>query len=569
MNRNTNSPFSNVSTVDKQRSTFDRSCGLKTTFDSGYLTPIYFEDVLPGDTVTMDTSCVIRMSTPVFPVMDNCNLDLYYFFVPNRLVWDHWKQFCGEASSSSAWENPVNYEIPQINLPYRYVGDSQDRAAFGFSPYSVGDYFGLPISGQSIIDPSGDISSRSVSFLPFRAYCLIWNEFFRSQQLQDPVLVPVDDTDVNGVKNTYELHGRRPTFLDSFASALYGGDLLPVNKNFDYFTSCLPSPQRGPAVTIPIAPGAPVISSAPFSSESEVLKKWGVTNRADVNVQQGFNVDTGALDNNFDVIIANLEANVTGGTINDLRTAFAIQRFLELQSRSGSRYTELVRSFFGVTSPDSRLQRPEYIGGKQIPINISQVLQTSSTDSTSPQGNASGFSITTDTDSSFTYSSTEHGMIIGLACVRPVHTYQNGIDRKWSRKTKFDFYWPTFSNIGEQAVLNREIFFTGGPEDIEAFGYQEAWADYRYGISHVSGAMRSKGANSPEGYTSLDVWHYSDSYSELPSLSSEWLEEDPALIQRTLAVDAIGQQFIADFWFSSRWSRVMPIASVPGLIDHG
>lgn len=564
MNRNTNSPFSNVSSIDKQRSTFDRSCGLKTTFDSGYLVPIYYEDVLPGDTITMDTSCVVRMSTPVFPVMDNCNLDLYYFFVPNRLVWEHWKYFCGEADSASSWNNPVNYEVPQLYMPHRNISSGSSSTAFGFSPYSVGDYFGLPISGQTV--QAASIDNYSVSFLPFRAYCLIWNEFFRSQQLQDPVLVPIGDESTVGRINTYENEGRRPTFEDSFNTALQGGDLLPVNKPFDYFTSCLPSPQRGPAVTIPIVPDSPVISNGTLS-EDEILKIYGVSSLSDIPNNEIITPDNRVSSTSQRIV--NFVANVTGGTINDLRTAFAIQRFLELQARSGSRYTEVVRSFFGVTSPDSRLQRPEYIGGKQIPINISQVLQTSSTDSTSPQGNASGFSITSDTDSSFTYSATEHGMIIGLVCVRPVHTYQNGIDRKWSRKTKFDFYWPTFSNIGEQAVLNREIFFTGGKGDLEAFGYQEAWADYRYGLSHVSGGMRSKFENSPEEFTSLDVWHYADNYSSLPSLSADWLIEDPALIQRTLAVDAIGQQFIADFWFSSKWTRVMPLASVPGLIDHG
>lgn len=564
MNRNTNSPFSNTSSIDKQRSTFDRSCGLKTTFDSGYLIPIYYEDVLPGDTVTMDTSCVVRMSTPVFPVMDNCNLDLYYFFVPNRLVWEHWKQFCGEADSASSWNNPVNYEVPQLYMPHRNISSEPLKTAFGFSPYSVADYFGLPISGQTI--QAENIDNYSVSALPFRAYCLIWNEFFRSQQLQDPVLVPIDDEATIGRINTFETEGRRPTYQDSFETSLNGGDLLPVNKNFDYFTSCLPSPQRGPAVSIPVSSDPLVLASSDISQE-DLLSAYGLASPSKLPTYSLLKNDGGKV--GMAGVPSNLYADVSVGTLNDLRTAFAIQRFLELESRSGSRYTEVVRSFFGVTSPDSRLQRPEYIGGKQIPINISQVLQTSSTDTTSPQGNASGFSITSDTDSFFTYSATEHGMIIGLACVRPVHTYQNGIDRKWSRKTKFDFYWPTFSNIGEQAVLNREIFFTGGKGDLEAFGYQEAWADYRYGLSHVSGGMRSKFVNSPEEFTSLDVWHYADNYSSLPSLSADWLTEDPALIQRTLAVDAIGQQFIADFWFNSKWTRVMPLASVPGLIDHG
>lgn len=578
MNRNSNSHYSNTPQLTMNRSRFDRSCGYKTTFDSCYLTPFYYEDVLPGDTVSLSTSLVVRMSTPTVPVMDNCNLDVYYFFVPNRLVWEHWKDFCGEAENVSQWNNPTNYQIPQLTIPLQV--ESGIYNVFGWSHYSVADYFGLTCT-QSAIEGRipDDISELpSVSALPFRAYGLIWNEFFRSQQLQDPVYVPMGDATERG-----KLGNARPDFEDSFASAVYGGSLLPVNKYFDYFTSALPSPQRGPAVTLPLGLG-PVYCSNEFNPYNLDYSASGEGTLC------GWNLSSGGEGFPSEVLVSTLDSENPSpfqptnlvvdqssiGTINDLRLAFAVQRFMELQNRAGSRYTEVVRAFFGVTSPDARLQRPEYIGGKQIPINISQVLQTSATDTTSPQGNASGFSLTSDTSENFTYSATEHGMIIGLMCVRPVHTYQNGIDRKWSRKSRYDFYWPTFANISEQPIYNKELFFSGYSRDDEVFGYQEAWADYRYGMSHVTGAMRSYNdvADVPGDFTSLDIYHYADNYNTTPALSADWIRDDPNLIDRTLAgggtAESItkGQEFIIDMWFDSVWSRVMPVYSVPGLIDH-
>ncbi len=568
MNRNSESHFANVPQIEQKRSTFDRSCGLKTTLGTGFLTPIYYDEVLPGDTVTLDTSIVARMSTPIFPVMDNVNIDLYYFFVPNRLVWDHWREFCGE-TNTSPYETPSTYQIPQISFP-RVV--TSGNVYQKWSDFSIADYFGLPT--QAISSTSAHFIS--VSSLPFRAYCLIWNEFFRDQNLQDPVLIDTGDAAIEGWSSR-DAAGYSPV-----QSALHGFELLRAAKYHDYFTSCLPQPLAAPEVLLPAEGLLPVLTdSSVAAGQRSLTEPVKFQDQNGVAIGTGIRpliIDHGALSANSSGITPdtpsfaipyNLAAEVTpdglGISINDFRLAYAVQKFLELQGRGGRRYTELVRSFFGVTSPDARLQRPEYLGGKQIHVNMDQVVQTSATNEKSPIGTTSAFSLTGDTDSSFTYSATEHGMIIGLAVPRAVHSYQQGIEKKWSRKNLTDFYWTPFANIGEQPVYSREIYIDDVANLDTVFGYQEAWSEYRYAQTHCTGAFRSAYANS------LDSWHYADYYTERPTLSASWIQEPYSNVARTLAVQTENsqyQQFLVDLWFDQRWTRCMPVYSVPGIWDR-
>lgn len=561
MNRNTESHFSLSPHVDISRSRFDRSASLKTSFNAGDVVPFFLEEVLPGDTFSVDTSKVVRMQTLLTPMMDNVFLDTYYFFVPNRLVWDHWKEFCGE-NTESAWIPQTEYTMPQITSP----------AGEGWSVGTLADYFGIPTG----------VAGLSVSALPFRAYALIMNEWFRDQNLQDPLVVPTDDSTVAGVNTG--------TFVTDVAK---GGKPFIAAKYHDYFTSALPAPQKGPDVAIPVAQAAsyPVYPLAQYVSPSGADSlKWQKRDGSKFTynssqygvfgVSSGFSDGAAASDSTMlkqlqtgpnsvsDVIPANLwavaDGNAAAATINQLRLAFQIQKFYERQARGGSRYTEVVRSFFGVTSPDARLQRPEYLGGNRVPININQIVQQSGTESSgTPQGTVVGQSLTTDKHSDFTKSFTEHGLIIGVMVARYDHTYQQGLNRLWSRKDKFDFYWPVFANIGEQAIKNKEIFAQGNDKDNEVFGYQEAWAEYRYKPNMVTGEMRSAYAQS------LDVWHLADDYSTLPSLSDSWIREDKANIDRVLAVtSAVSNQFFADIYVKNYCTRPMPMYSVPGLIDH-
>lgn len=584
MNRNTESHFSLLPRVDISRSRFDRSSSVKTTFNTGDIVPFFLEEVLPGDTFNVKTSKVVRMQTLLTPLMDNLYLDTYYFFVPNRLVWQHWKEFCGE-NTESAWIPETEYAMPQITSP----------ADTGWEVGTIADYFGIPTG----------VTNLSVSALPFRAYALIMNEWFRDENLQDPLVVPVDDATVAGVNSS--------TFVTDVAK---GGKPYKAAKYHDYFTSALPAPQKGPDVSIPVSLGSeiPVYGTGdplyltdgnytyPFLSVGQSLGGLSYTGTAIANSGatgskvgdiyangNGFYSEPnsgGGSDNwkgkvmgvptkeKMDAIavpglvgsglVAVYDGAVSVATINQLRLAFQIQKFYERQARGGSRYTEVVRSFFGVTSPDARLQRPEYLGGNRVPININQVIQQSGTESaTTPQGTVVGMSQTTDTNSDFTKSFTEHGFIIGVMVARYDHTYQQGLDRLWSRKDKFDFYWPVFANIGEQAIKNKELYAQGTAEDDEVFGYQEAWAEYRYKPNRVTGEMRSSYAQS------LDVWHLADDYSKLPSLSAEWIQEDASTVNRVLAAsDNIAAQFFADIYVKNLCTRPMPMYSIPGLIDH-
>lgn len=576
MNRNSNSRFAQAPQVDIQRSTFDRSSGHKTTFNAGKLVPIYVDEVLPGDTFEMKTSAIIRGSTPIFPVMDNANLDIYFFFVPNRLVWDHWKEFNGE-NTTSKWEQTAEYSIPQMSAP---IGNGSEA---GWEKGTLADYMGIPTQ----IGPGASQNNAqwTVNHLPFRAYCLIWNEWFRDQNLQDPVHIDTGDSQTNG---SHLVPENNPNKTAIYQAALTGANLLPVNKYFDYFTGALPEPQKGPDVLLPLGQMAPVITN---SKTNKITSDAAMIFSAPQPGEKGSNhilfiqKGTGGASTNQGRLVAgnqdasggditqivpqNLVAdlgNATAATINELRLAFQLQKLYERDARGGTRYIEIIKSHFGVTSPDARLQRPEYLGGERIPINIDQVIQTSGTaEGTTPQGNTGAYSLTGNQGSYFKHSFVEHGYVLGLACVRTEHTYQQGLEKFWNRKNRFDFYWPALANIGEQAILNKEIYLQASKEtNEEAFGYQEAWAEYRYKPSRVSSAFRS---NITSG--SLDAWHYADYYEELPKLSAEWVQETYKNVDRTLAVQStLEDQYIADFWFKCKCTRPMPIYSIPGLIDH-
>lgn len=560
MSRNANSRFAtNPVRLDMSRSKFPRNFSHKTTFNAGQVIPFYVDEVLPGDTFQVRTSKVVRMQTLLTPVMDNVYLDTYYFFVPNRLVWEHWKQFMGE-NTESAWIPQVEYEVPQLTAP-----------ANGWEVGTLADYMGIPTG----------VKGLSVSALPFRAYALIINEWFRSENLTDPLNIPVDDATVQGVNTG--------NYVSDVAK---GGKPFVANKFRDYFTSCLPSPQKGPDVTIQTAQ----LGNAPVVPMNKPVPKDLLNYPYNVYIPKGnsdfeagyhagsvdLNAFGGAywlastgnsdLDSTIDNGVAGYPANlwakfdntVSVATINQLRTAFQIQKFYERSARGGSRYIETLKAHFGVTSPDARLQRPEYLGGNRIPVSINQVIQNSGTVSGStPLGDTGAMSLTTDVHSDFTKSFVEHGFVIGVMVARYDHTYQQGIERFWSRKSMFDYYWPEFANIGEQAVLNKEIYAQGNAQDDEVFGYQEAWADYRYKPSRVSGEMRSSYAQS------LDVWHLADDYSKMPALSDSWIHEDPAIINRVLAVsDNLANQFFCDIYVQNYTTRNMPLYSIPGLIDH-
>lgn len=548
MTRNTNSRFAlNPTRLDMSRSRFDRSSSYKTTFNVGDLIPFYVDEVLPGDTFSIDTSKVVRMQTLLTPVMDNIYLDTYFFFVPNRLTWEHWREMMGE-NTQSAWLPTVEYTVPQLKSPES-----------GWNVGTIADYMGIPTG----------VGGLSVNAMPFRAYALICNEWFRDENLTDPLNIPTSDSDVQGVNTG--------NYVTDVAK---GGLPFKAAKYHDYFTSCLPAPQKGPDVTISVAnPGDfPVV---PVNlDEDHPYHVLADDVRFQLNYKQGTSSSTSGMqydptsrnlgqDGSSDFPYSrpvNLWAQWSGdapvATINQLRLAFQIQKLYERDARGGTRYIEILKSHFGVTSPDARLQRPEYLGGSRIPININQVVQNSETGST-PQGNTAAYSLTTDSHSDFTKSFVEHGFIIGLMVARYDHSYQQGLERFWSRKDRFDYYWPVFANIGEQAVKNQEIYAQGTDVDQEVFGYQEAWADYRYRPSRVTGEMRSTYAQS------LDVWHLADDYGTLPSLSDAWIREDSATVNRVLAVsDSVSAQLFCDIYIRCLATRPMPLYSIPGLIDH-
>lgn len=542
MNRNSEYNFAQNPQVGVSRSRFQRNSDNKTTFNTGDLIPIYLDEVLPGDTHQVDVACVMRMATPIFPVMDNAYCDFYFFFVPNRLLWEHWKEFMGE-NKETAWTPKTEYSVPQVTAP-----------AGGWEEGTLADYLGLPTKVEGI----------SVSALPGRAYGLIYNEWFRNQNVTQPTLVEVTDATTTGKNDGSATND----------SAITLAKPLKAAKVFDYYTGALPEPQKGEPITVPLSGNAPINL---YNKNDEILysKVRLTTNGTYTDSKYKELTGDKSVGHPITLMLSNnpvsdaaetayLRADltsVTAATINQLRQAFQIQKLLEKDARGGTRYREVLREHFGVISPDSRMQIPEYLGGYRLPINVSQVIQTSSTDGTSPLGNTAALSVTTMNKPMFTKSFTEHGFIMGLAVVRTDQTYQQGIERMWSRKGRYDYYWPVLANIGEQAILNKEIYAQGNAKDDEAFGYQEAWADYRYKPSKVTGLFRSNAQQS------LDAWHYAQDYDALPTLSTAWMEQGEAEMKRTLAVQS-QPDFIADFYFMNRTTRCMPVYSIPGLIDH-
>lgn len=512
--------FSQVPKAEIPRASFDRSSGYKTAFDSGYLVPIFVDEALPGDTFSLNATFFARLATPLHPFMDNVFINSFFFFVPYRLLWDNFQKFMGEQRNPG---DSTDYLIPIMTAP---VG--------GYAIDSIYDYMALPVG----------VAGYTHSSLPLRAYNLIWNEWFRDQNLQ------------NSVTN---LTGDTPDPTATYA-------LLRRGKRHDYFTSCLPWPQKGPGVDIPLGTSAPILPSSVNVQPTFNVIGGGTTNapmQGGVTGALGIAPAPSALGNlawNQPNLIADL-TQATAATINQLRQAFQVQKLYERDARGGTRYTEIIRAHFNVVSPDARLQRPEYLGGGQTSLSLQQVPQTSSTDTEpTPQGNLAAYGTATGTGHGFSKSFTEHGVILGLVSIRADINYQQGLNRMWSRRTKFDFYWPALSHIGEQAVLNKEIFTQATATDDEAFGYQERFAEYRYRPSQITGQMRSAAPQS------LDTWHLAQDFAALPALNAAFIEDNPPL-ERVLAVTD-EPQIIMDAFYKLRCARPMPVYGVPGLIDH-
>ena len=535
--------FSLVPSAEIRRSSFDRSHGYKTTFDSGRLVPFFLDEALPGDTFNLSCSLFARLATPIAPFMDNLFLETFFFFVPARLVWDHWQAFNGEQAKPGA---STDYLVPLSKVTNLQNG-------------TIGDYFGLPTNVNKPL---------SVSALPGRSLALIWNEWFRDENLQDPLDLVTDDTGKVLAKGDF-----------------YAMPPLPRGKRHDYFTSALPWPQKGDSVDLPLGGRLNIVGPRvkEMSTVGNLVKFTGSDGH--------FGSDEGFFNNNREDIrfyapvsdepnrfsltglssikyvdgsnLGSWYGDLTTSTaisINSMRQAFQVQRLLERDARGGTRYTEIIRSHFGVISPDARLQRPEYLGGSSTRININPVQQTSGTTEVSPQGNLAAYGVAGDNFHGFTHSFTEHGYIIGLVNVRADLTYQQGLNRLWSRETRFDFYWPSLANLGEQAILNKEIYAQGTSEDDDVFGYQERYAEYRYFPSLITGKFRS---TDPQ---SLDIWHLSQKFENLPRLNAEFIQDKPPL-KRVIAVPS-EPEFLLDVYFKMNCVRPMPVYSVPGMIDH-
>lgn len=561
--------FSDAPAMYMRRTKFDRSHVYKTTFNSGKLIPVFVDEVLPGDTARVSVNYFARLATPIKPIMDNIYLDWFFFFVPNRLVWDHWQNFCFEQEDP---DEDTDYVIPTIaaaaNSENNYVG-------------SLWDYFGLPVN------TTGNLS---VNALPFRAVYLIWNEWFRDENLQKSV--KIQKGDANEIIDTSRA-ADQPSWVFSSGTTIVSGHACPPRgKRHDYFTSALPWTQKGPGVSIGLAGTATLVDPSPVSGYfvQQSNNSLGAAQLHESGGVHGVFTGAGSLSyqtGGHSVAIAGHSINGSGTatvtaqpgsswlsksayadldsssifTINSLRTAFQMQKFYERLARGGSRYTEVLRSFFGVVSPDARLQRPEFLGSFTKMVNVNPIAQTSATDTTSPQGNLSAYGVTASNFHGFTKSFVEHGYVIGFVCARADLTYQQGINKMWLRSTVYDFYWPTFAHLGEQAIELREIYAQGTAADTTVFGYQERYAEYRYKPSQITGKFRSSvtGGN-------LDVWHLSQFFSNAPTLSEEFITENPP-IERIIAVPS-EPEFLLDIGFRYTTVRPMPMFGTPGLVDH-
>lgn len=530
--------FAMIPRADVPRSAFRMESTHKTTFDAGYLVPVYVTEVLPGDSFSLRMTAFARLATPLFPVMDNMHMDSFFFFVPNRLVWNNWKKFMGEQDNPA---DSISYTVPQQVSP-----------AGGYAVGSLQDYMGLPTVGQ--ITP-GQTFTHSALFT--RAYNLIWNEWFRDENLQNSVVVDKGDGPDASPSTNYVL--------------------LRRGKRHDYFTSCLPWPQKGnTAVSLPLGTSAPIVPSS--ATAGPVFRHGNSGPAYSLSVANGGTTVSANVSNSTGAaqlaqwsttgLIADL-STATAATINQIRQAFQIQRLLERDARGGTRYTEIVRSHFGVVSPDARLQRPEYLGGGSSPVSVNPVAQTSATGLTggsTPVGNLAAIGTGLMQGHGFSSSFTEHGMIIGLVMVRADLNYQQGLHKMWSRSTRYDFYFPAFSHLGEQAVLNKEIYMVGGAaggQDDGVFGYQERWGELRFAKSMITGLFKSTSAGT------IDPWHLAQKFTSLPTLNTTFIQETPP-VSRVLAVGAgaNGQQFLFDSVFDVKAVRPLPMYSVPGLLDH-
>lgn len=544
MNRNNERHFNQVPQTHVSRTRFNRDQNILTTFDAGKLIPFYVDEVLPGDTFSVDTAAIIRMTTPKYPVFDDAFIDFYYFFCPNRILWDNFKRFMGEADDNP-WMPAKTYKVPTIRIK---GGETETEKL----PYGDGilDYMGVPTRIKE-----GKQLDVEINALPIRAYVKIWNEFFRDQNVGNPAANSTGDETVNYQDNAESDEDA------TLKNAYKGGRCLPVSKFHDYFTSCLPYPQRGPEVTIALSGNAPVTTYKNGKLTEELHNDYGTNFNATSVPTPGENIKSMAFNDGIEngYLGANL-SNIEAATINQLRQAFAVQHYYEALARGGSRYREQVRALFGVSISDKTVQVPEYLGGGRYHVNINQIVQTSSqqTESDTPLGEIGAMSVTPINETSFTKSFEEHGFIIGVMCVRHNRSYQQGLERFWSRNDRLDYYFPQFANIGEQPVKKKEIMLTGTTKDDETFGYQEAWADYRMKPNRVSGKMRSNA----EG--KLDFWHYADNYNAVPTLSQEWMNEGKTEIARTLIVQD-EPQFFGAIRVMNKTTRCMPLYSVPGL----
>ena len=557
MNRNNERHFNQIPEMKASRTRFNRDQTILTTFDSGKLIPFYVDEVLPGDTFSVDTTAIIRMTTPKYPVMDDAFIDFYYFYCPNRILWDDFKQFMGEVEKTP-WAPTKTYKVPEIQIN----GTENITAP---TEESILDYMGVPTKIKRTF---------SINALPIRAYVMIWNEFFRDENVGNAAVWKSTSEDVlyQDTNDEYNIEG-------NLANAIHGGRCLPVNKFHDYFTSCMPYAQRGPNVTLPLEGNAPV----GLYADDELTKFGTVNGKTEIFLNQTLSgsalapsIKNSKVEGDRDSLVsgsaspseqisdvAYLGANlssVSATTINDLRKAVAVQQYYEALARGGSRYREQVQTLWNVVISDKTVQVPEYLGGGRYHVNINQIVQTSGqqTSADTPIGETGAMSVTPINESSFTKSFEEHGFVIGVCCVRHNHSYQQGLERFWSRKDRLDYYVPQFANLGEQPVKKKEIVLTGNTSDEEVFGYQEAWSEYRMKPNRVSGKMRSNA----EG--TLDFWHYADNYSKVPTLSQEWMAEGKSEIARTVIVQN-EPQFFGAIRVANKTTRRMPLYSVPGL----